>query len=137
MEHAHVGARIADFITDGVTYAIVTVRLAAASVAMLSLSEAVRGAYNYVEGCAKSVDNLADTAASLGVDTDVTSAHYDAATLMRGVLADAEDLAAEAEEMARDFQSAKEDHEADYGPVHEAMTNKPGDEADRTYYGNR
>jgi hypothetical protein len=137
MDLERVGAKVADTIADGVTYTIVTARLAAASAAMLSLSQAVRGAYNYVEGCAKSVDNLADTASGLHVDSAVTSAHHDAAAVMRGVLADAEALATEAAEMARDFDSAKADHEADYGPVHEAMTTKPGAVADRTYYSNR
>jgi len=137
MDLQQFGAKVADTIADGVTYTIVTARLATASAAMLALSESVRGAYNYVEGCAKSVDNLAKTAAGLGVDDAVTSAHRDAAAVMRGVLADAEALAAESAEMARDFQQASSDHEADYGPVHEAMTTKPGAVADRTYYSNR
>ena len=137
MDLARVGSKVADTITDGVTFTIIAVRLAAASVAMLALSEAVRGAYNYIEGCARSVDNLADTAAGLGVDDAVVSAHRDATVIMRGVLAAAEDLSTEAAEMVRDFQNAKEGHEADYGPVHEAMTTKPGARADRTYYSNR
>ncbi|MFI8944784.1 hypothetical protein [Streptomyces syringium] len=137
MDLARVGTRVADTISDGVTYTIITAQLAAASMAMLSLSEAVRGAYNYIEGCATSVDNLADTAAGLDVDDTVTSAHRDAAAIMRGVLSDAEDLANEAAEMARDFQNAKDGHEADYGPLHGAMTTKQGNEADRTYYSNR
>jgi len=137
MDLERVGERVADTISDGVTFTIVTARLVSASMSMLQLSQAVHGAYNYVEGCAKSVDNLADTAAGLGVDDAVISAHRDAATVMRGVLADAEALATEAAEMARDFDNAKADHEADYGPVHEAMTNKPGAVADRTYYSNR
>ncbi|MEU1216640.1 hypothetical protein ABZ424_30420 [Streptomyces sp. NPDC005790] len=137
MDLARVGSKVADTISDGVTFTIIAVRLTAASVAMFSLSEAVRGAYNYIEGCARSVDNLADTAAGLGVDDAVVGAHRDAATIMRGVLAAAEALSTEAAEMSRDFQSAKEGHEADYGPVHEAMTTKPGAVADRTYYSNR
>jgi hypothetical protein len=137
MDLARVGDRVADTLVDGVTYTVIVVRLASASMSMLSLSQAVRGAYNYVEGCAKSVDNLADTAASLNVDDAVVSAHRDAATVMRGVLADAEALANEAAEMASDFQTAKAEHEDDYGPVHEAMTTKQGAVADRTYYSNR
>lgn len=137
MELAKIGGKVADVIGDGITYTILVARLATASAAMLALSEAVRGAYNYVEGCAKSVEHLADTAAGLGVDDAVVSAHTDAATVMRAVLADAEALSTEAAEMARDFESAKADHEADYGPVHEAMTTKPGAVADRTYYSNR
>lgn len=137
MDLARIGGKVADTLIDGVTYTIIVVRLAAASMAMLSLSEAVRGAFNYVEGCAKSVEHLADTASGLNVDPAVVSAHQDAATVMRGVLADAEDLSTEAAEMASDFRTAKDEHEADYGPVHEAMTNKPGQIADRTYYSNR
>ncbi|MCS0605983.1 hypothetical protein NX794_32965 [Streptomyces sp. LP11] len=137
MDLARMGGKIADTIVDGVTFTIIVVRLAAASTAMLALSEAVRGAFKYVEGCAKSVDHLADTASGLNVDPAVVSAHQDAATVMRGVLADAEDLSTEAAEMASDFRTAKDEHEADYGPVHEAMTNKPGQIADRTYYSNR
>ncbi|MEU1895752.1 hypothetical protein [Streptomyces pristinaespiralis] len=137
MDLARVGAKVADIISDGVTFTIVSARLAAASVAMLSLSEAVRGAYNYIEGCAKTVENIADITSGLGVDDAVVSAHHDAAAVARGVLAAAEDLSTEAAEMARDFQNAKDGHEADYGPVHEAMTNKPGAVADRTYYSNR
>ncbi|MFB6755497.1 hypothetical protein ACFCX6_31795 [Streptomyces sp. NPDC056353] len=137
MDLARIGGRVADVLADGVTYTIILARLAAASLAMLSLSEAVRGAFNYVEECASSVNRLADTAAGLGVDDAVVSAHNDAATVMRGVLADAESLANEAAEMSRDFEAAKAEHEADYGPVHEAMTNKPGAIADRTYYSNR
>ena len=137
MDLARVGSRVADIITDGVTYTIILARLASASLAMLMLSEAVRGAFNYVEECATSVNNLADTAAGLGVDDAVVSAHNDAATVMRGCLADAESLANESAEMSVDFEAAKAEHEADYGPVHEAMTTKQGAIADRTYYSNR
>ncbi|MFI8888265.1 hypothetical protein [Streptomyces sp. NPDC053813] len=137
MDLARIGGRIAETLVDGITFTIIVVRLTAASVAMFSLSEAVRGAFTYVEGCAKSVNHLADTASGLDVDPAVVSAHQDAATVMLAVLADAEDLATEAAEMSSDFQTAKDEHEADYGPVHEAMTNKPGQIADRTYYSNR
>jgi hypothetical protein len=137
MDLERVGDKVADTLIDGLTYTVIVVRLASASMSMMQLSQAVRGAYNYVEGCAKAVDNLADTASSLGGDDAVTSAHRDAATVMRGVLADAEALATEAEQMASDFQAAKSEHEDDYGPVHEAMTTKPGAVADRTYYSNR
>src|ERR1043165_5219269 len=114
MDLAGVGGRIADTLMDGVTYTVIVVKLAAASVAMLSLSEAVRGAFNYIEGCAKTVNNLADTASGLGVDDAVVSAHNDAAAVMRGCLAAAEDLSTEASEMASDFTTAKDEHEADY-----------------------
>lgn len=129
--------KVADTVVDGVTFAVIVVRLASASLSMFNLSRAVRGAFTYVEGCAKSVDHLAETAAGLDVDAAVVSAHRDAAAVMRGVLADAEALATEAAEMSADFQAAKDEHEADYGPVHEEMTHKPGAIADRTYYSNR
>ena len=104
---------------------------------MLSLNQAVKGAYSYIESCAKSVDSLAETAARLDVDDSVTSAHRDAAGVMRSVLADAEALADEAADMASNFEAAADDHQADYGPVNESMVNKPGSKADRTYYQNR
>ncbi|PBC72392.1 hypothetical protein BX261_7266 [Streptomyces sp. 2321.6] len=134
MELARMGAKVAEVFSDGVTYTVATAKLGLASAAMLALSESVRGAYTYVEGCAASVDQLADTASTLWVEGAVVDAHRDAATMMRGVLADAESLANEAAEMAADFKAAKEGHEADYGPVAEEMANKP---TDRTYYSNR
>ncbi|MGW3200092.1 hypothetical protein ACWDBD_37110 [Streptomyces sp. NPDC001118] len=137
MELSRVGDKIADTVKDIATYASVIARLGAASVAMLRFSEAVNGAYTYVENCAKSVDNLADTASNLDVDGAVISAHRDAAAVMRGVLADAKELSDAAAEMSRAFQMAKEEHEADYGPVHHAMTTKPGKVASSPYYSNR
>ncbi|MFE7113105.1 hypothetical protein ACFU98_42555 [Streptomyces sp. NPDC057575] len=137
MELARMGSKVVEIFQDGVTYTVATAKLGMASLAMLALSEAVRGTYNYVEDCARSVDTLADTASTLWVEGAVVNAHRDAATVMRGVLADAEDLANEAAEMAGDFTAAKEGHEADYGPVHEVMAAKDGAVADRTYYSNR
>ncbi|MFI5621492.1 hypothetical protein [Streptomyces sp. NPDC051567] len=137
MELARIGSKAVELFVDGVTYTVATARLGMASMAMLALSQAVRGTYTYVEDCARSVDTLADTASALWVEGAVVSAHRDAAAVMRGVLADAEALAIEAEEMARDFTAAKEGHEQDYGPVHDAMVAKQGAVADRTYYSNR
>ncbi|MFF9070504.1 hypothetical protein ACF09E_34680 [Streptomyces sp. NPDC014891] len=137
MDLEHLGSKVTDVISDGVTFTIITARLATASAAMLALSHAVKGAYDYVEGCAKEVDQLAEIAASLDVDDAVTSAHRDAATVMRDVLADADALATAAEEMAGSFQAARDGHEADYGPVQEAMTSKPGQIANRLYYQTR
>ncbi|WP_432010450.1 hypothetical protein [Streptomyces cucumeris] len=137
IEPTSVGGRIADVIGDGVTFTIVTARLTAASAAMADLSQAVTGAYDYVEGCATSVDRLADTAASLNVDADVIAAHRDAAAVMRSVLDEAEGLATEAAEMSGDFRQAADGHEADYGPVAAAMQTGDAEVADRTYYSNR
>lgn len=134
MELSRLGSRVVELFSDGVTYTVAMAKLGLASAAMLALSEAVRGAYNYVEDCAQSVDRLADTASTLWVEGAVVSAHRDAAVMMRGVLADAESLADEAEAMAADFQHAKQGHEADYGPVAELMAGK---DTDRTYYSNR
>ncbi|QUI36324.1 hypothetical protein H9W91_35785 (plasmid) [Streptomyces alfalfae] len=134
MDLARVGTKVVELVSDGITYTVATAKLGMASVAMLALSEAVRGAYDYVEDCARSVEMLADTASSLWVQGDVVDAHRDAAAVMRGVLADAESLANEAAEMSADFKSAKEEHEADYGPVAELMAGK---DTDRTYYSNR
>lgn len=137
MHLEHLGTKVADVISDGVTFTIITARLATASAAMLALSHAVKGAYAYVEESAKEVDQRAEIAASLDVDDAVTSAHRDAATVMRDVLADADALATAAEEMAGAFQAARDGHEADYGPVQDAMTSKPGQIANRSYYQNR
>ncbi|MGW2181245.1 hypothetical protein ACWCXX_24730 [Streptomyces sp. NPDC001732] len=134
MDLARVGSKVVELVVDGVTYTVATAKLGLASMAMLALSEAVRGAYDYVEGCAKQVDTLADTASAMWVSGDVVNAHRDAAGVMRGVLADAKALAVEAEEMAGDFRAAKEGHEADYGPVAELMAGK---DTDRQYYCNR
>ncbi|MGW2416037.1 hypothetical protein ACWCV5_28255 [Streptomyces tubercidicus] len=133
----HRGGRIADVIGDAFTFLIVISRLALAAVAMRCLSEAVKGAYDYVEDCARTVDNLADIAASLHVDASVTSAHHDAAAVMRETLAEAESLSSEAAEMATEFDNAAHGHEDDYGTVNEAMQTGDADVADREYYSNR
>ncbi|MFF9483002.1 hypothetical protein [Streptomyces sp. NPDC014733] len=137
MDLARAGSKVAELFVDGVTFTVATAKLGLASMAMLALSESVRGAYNYVEDCAHQVDTLADTASAMWVSGAVVDAHRDAAGVMRGVLSDAESLAAEAEEMAGDFRAAKDGHEADYGPVHDAIVSKPGELATREYYSNR
>lgn len=137
MDLERISRNVEQMAADGVTFIVVTTRLAATASAMWSLSRAVRGAYDYVESCAQSVDQQAEIAAGLNVSGEVVDAHRDAAGVMRGVLDDAQQLADEAEEMAADFQSAEDDHRADYGPVHEAMTTKPGTIADRRYYANQ
>lgn len=133
----HRGGRIADVIGDAFTFTIVLTRLALAAVAMRALSEAVRGAYDYVEDCATSVDRLADIAAGLHVDPSVTAAHHDAAAVMRETLTEAEALTSEAAEMATEFDNAAQGHEDDYGSVNEAMQTGDYDVADREYYSNR
>ncbi|MGW1520772.1 hypothetical protein [Streptomyces sp. NPDC002287] len=129
--------RIVDVIADAMTFLLVIARLAVAAVAMRMLSQAVKGAYSYVEDCAKTVDGLADLAGALAVDDMVTSSHHDAAATMRGSLALADALASEAAEMATEFDNAARDHEADYGDVNEAMQKGDYDVAEREWYSNR
>lgn len=131
------GGRIASVIADAVTFTIVVARLAVAATAMRMLSQAVKGAYDYVTECAETVDQLADTAASLKVDPLVTSAHHDAASITRGALEDAESLANEAAEMASVFDQAAEGHDDDYGMVNETMQSGEYDIAEREWYSNR
>lgn len=129
--------RIVDVIADALTFMLVVARLGIAAVAMRLLSQAVKGAYSYVEDCATTVDGLADVAANLAVDPSVTSSHHDAAATMRESLSLADALAAEAAEMATEFDNAARDHEADYGDVNEAMQAGPYDVAEREWYSNR
>ncbi|MEJ8632069.1 hypothetical protein [Streptomyces sp. MS2.AVA.5] len=129
--------RIVDVIADAMTFMLVIARLGIAAVAMRLLSQAVKGAYSYVEDCAQTVDGLADVAATLAVDDSVTSAHHDAAATMRESLALADALAAEAAEMSTEFDNAARDHETDYGDVNEAMQAGPYDVAEREWYSNR
>ncbi|MEV5982835.1 hypothetical protein [Streptomyces sp. NPDC052114] len=131
------GGRIVDVIADALTFMLVISRLSVAAIAMRGLSQAVNGAYSYVEDCATSVDGLADVAASLAVDDSVTAAHHDAAATMRGSLELADALSAEAAEMATEFDNAARDHESDYGDVNEAMQAGPYDVAEREWYSNR
>lgn len=131
------GGRIVDVIADAVTFTLVIARLAIAAIAMRMLSQAVKGAYSYVEGCAKQVDHLADLAANLAVDGAVTSAHHDAAGVMRESLALADALAEEAAEMSTEFDNAARDHQSDYGTVNEAMQSGSYDVAEREWYSNR
>jgi hypothetical protein len=129
--------RIVDVIADAITFTLVIARLAIAAVAMRMLSQAAKGAYSYVEDCAKQVDHLADLAATLAVDDAVTSAHHDSAGVMRESLALADALAAEAAEMSTEFDNAARDHQSDYGTVNEAMQSGTYAVADRQWYSNR
>ncbi|MGV9342868.1 hypothetical protein [Streptomyces sp. NPDC003688] len=131
------GGRIVDVIVNALTFTLVIARLGIAAAAMRLLSEAVNGAYSYVEDCAKTVDGLADVAASLAVDDSVTSAHHDAAATMRESLALADALAEEAAEMSTEFDNAARDHASDYGDVNEAMQSGTAAVAEREWYSNR
>lgn len=129
----------ADVAVEGVRYGVLLVQLGAAAGAVRALSGSVRDAYTYVEGCAESVDRLADKAAALGVDGLTTGEHHDAAVVMRSVLEEAEAMAEDAAELAVMFEATAAAHEADYGPVAEAAANMPDgiEMADRQFYSNR
>lgn len=126
-------------IGEGLRYGVLLVQLGAAAVAVRNLSNAVRGAYNYVEGCATSVDRLADKAASLNVDDLTTGEHHDAAAVMRSVLEEADAMADAAADLSVMFDQTRAAHETDYGPVAQAAQNMPDgiEMADRQFYSNR
>ncbi len=130
-------AATAEVVTDAVKYAIVLAQLGYAGAKLAYLSEQVRATYAYVESCAASVERLADQAAALNVDRDTVGEHRDAATVMRTVLEEAEAMAAATEDLAIAFQHTADSHEADYGPVADAIATKEGDMADREFYSNR
>ncbi|MFK0113964.1 hypothetical protein [Streptomyces sp. NPDC091217] len=120
-----------------VRYGIVIAQLAAAGAKLRGLSEQVRSTYEYVEGCAGSVDDLADQMSGLRVDRDTVSEHHEAASVMRSVLADAEAMAAATEDLASLFDQAAAEHEADYGPVTQAFQSMSVDPAESEFYSNR
>lgn len=140
LQRRETGAQVAD--TGGVLetvvrYGIVIVQLAVAGVRLRGLSEQVRGTYRYVEGCAASVDRLADQMAGLTVDRDTVGEHHQAAAIMRGVLADADAMASAVEDLALLFDQASAAHQADYGSVAETVRAMPVPMADAEFYSNR
>ncbi|KFG06942.1 hypothetical protein IQ61_22135 [Streptomyces scabiei] len=126
-------------IIGAVRFGIVVAQLSAASVTMAGLSHQVRSTFRYITDCAKSVDRLSDTAASLNVDNFTVSEHRDAATVMRSCKEEAEAMAAECEEMSTLFHETADAHIADYGSVADAANNMPDgiDMAERQFYSNR
>lgn len=124
-------------LAEAVRYGIVVTQLAAAGVRLRGLSEQVRSTYQYVEGCSKSVDRLADQMAGLKVDSGTVSEHHEAASIMRGVLAEADAMAAATEDLSILFDATSAAHEADYGPVVEAAQAMPVDPAESPFYANR
>lgn len=120
-----------------VRYGILLVQLAAAGLKLRGLSETVRGTYRYVEGCASGVDRLADQMAALTVDVDTVGEHHGAATVMRGVLADATAMAEATEELAELFDYTAAAHEADYGTVAAAANAMDVPMANAEFYSNR
>ncbi|MDH6709865.1 hypothetical protein P3T27_006614 [Kitasatospora sp. MAA19] len=130
-------AAAGEMIHDAVQYTVVVGQLAIAAVRLARLSDQVTGTYKYVEGCAKSVQRLADQAAGMDVDRDTIAEHRDAAMVMLSVLAEAEAMAAATADLSTAFQATADAHEADYGPVDEAAANKEGQMAVREFYSNR
>ncbi|MEV0826381.1 hypothetical protein [Nonomuraea rubra] len=120
-----------------VRYTIIVGQLSMASVKLLGLSERVRGTYRYVEGCSTSTDRLAEQMASLTVDRDTVGEHHQAAAVMRSVLAAAEAMAADMEDLAGMFQRASDDHRAEYGPVADTAQSMPVPMAEAEFYSNR
>ncbi|MGS2645803.1 hypothetical protein [Streptosporangium sp. G12] len=140
LEKSTTGAAVADSggaLETLVRYGIVVTQLAVAGVRLLGLSEQVRRTYRYVEGCASTVDRLADQMAGLTVDRDTVGEHHQAATIMRGVLADAEAMSADVEDLATLFGQASDAHQADYGTVAERARAMPVPMADAEFYSNR
>ncbi|MET8624708.1 hypothetical protein ABZW30_13280 [Kitasatospora sp. NPDC004669] len=130
-------ASAGEVIHDAVSYGIVVAQLAIAAVRLAYLSEKVTGTYEYVEGCAESVQRLADQAAGMNVDRDTVAEHRDAAAVMLSVLDEAEAMATATAELSTLFQQTADAHEADYGPVDDAIAAKEGEMADREFYANR
>ncbi|MFI5526872.1 hypothetical protein [Streptomyces platensis] len=124
-------------IAEGVRYGVVIAQLTIAGARLRGLSEQVRSTYRYVEGCSKSVDRLADQMAGLKVDHDSVAEHHEAASVMRGVLEEAEAMAAATEDLSALFDQAAAEHQADYGPVAEAFHAMPVDPAESEFYSNR
>ncbi|WP_433860260.1 hypothetical protein [Streptomyces kronopolitis] len=126
-----------EVIAEGVRYSIVLAQLTIAGARLRGLSEQVRSTYRYVEGCSKSVDRLADQMAGLKVDRGSVAEHHEAANVMRGVLEEAEAMAAATEDLSALFDQTAADHAADYGPVAEAFHAMPVDPAESEFYSNR
>ncbi len=127
----------ADIVTTVVTYAVVTVALAAAGVRLAWLSEQVRATYAYIEKCAAAVDRLAEQMAGLQVDDASVGEHHDAAAVMRTVRELAELMAGDLEDLSIGFHAARDAHVADYGTVADAADNMPVPMARAEFYSNR
>lgn len=124
-------------IAEGMKYTVVVAQLVVAGARLRGLSEQVRSTYRYVAVCSASVDRLADQMAALKVDNDSVAEHHEAANVMRGVLEEAEAMAADTEDLAALFEEASAAHQADYGPVAEAFHAMPVDPAESEFYSNR
>lgn len=130
-------ARTGDEVSGPVRFGVLVFMLADASLTMIGLARQIRATFKYVEKCAKSVNRLADQAASMNVDVDTVGEHRDAATVMLAALEEAEAMAAECEDMSILFHETADAHTADYGPVADAANNMSVSMADREFYSNR
>jgi hypothetical protein len=140
LERSQTGAAVAatgGVLETVVRYGIVIAQLTMAGVKLRGLSQQVRQTYRYVEGCSTSVDRLAEQMASLEVDRDTVGEHHEAAAVMRSVLAEAEAMAADTEDLATLFGQAADAHQADYGTVADAAAHMPVPMADAQFYSNR
>ncbi len=126
-------------IETAVRYTIIITQLAMAGIRLSGLADQMRRTYRYVEGCSASVDRLADQMASLtpAVDRDTVGEHHQAAAVMRAVLGHAEAMSAATEDLAVLFGQASAAHQADYGPVTEAVHSMPVPMAAAEFYSNR
>lgn len=122
---------------DLVRYGIVLAQLTIAGARLRGLADQVEATYAYVNRCASATDRRADQMSGLDVDSGTVGAHQDAAAVMRGALAAAEQMAAEIDALSTDFEAAAAEHEADYGAVAEAFRAMPVPMADASFYANR
>ena len=138
MSGALTPARGAAAVSGGdVAYGLVVSGLSDAGSQMAGLAERVRLAFRYVERCAAGVDQLADHMDGLTVDGDTVSEHREAASVMRSVLAAAEQMAAGVEDLAGGFSHAAAAHQGDYGSVAAAATSMTVPMAEAGFYSNR
>ncbi len=128
---------VVQHLLDGVTYLRLVAQLTLAGIRLRWLSGSVRATYEYIKGCADGVDRLADQMASLEVDNQTTSEHHNAATVMRSVLADADAMASELEDLSTLFDKTGQAHRSEYGPVADAINRMPVPMAKAEFYSNR
>lgn len=128
---------IAGLVVDGWRYTTMLAQLQLAAASLRGVFNRVEETYAYVEDCAQSVDQLAETAAGMNVDTLTVAEHHEAAQIMRSCLAEAKAMATAAAELSTLFDQARSGHEADYGQVAEAAQSMTVPMANRAFYANR
>ena len=128
---------VTGLVVGGVRYTIMLARLQVAAASLRGVFDHVEETYAYVEDCARSVDQLAETAAGMDVDALTVAEHHEAAQLMRSCLDEAKALSAAAAELSTLFDQARSGHEADYGSVAEVAQTMTVPMADRAFYAPR